>query len=44
VFDDRQALDRQTAQDEAAEVLCLVQAGALTHDMEWTVWEATSSS
>ncbi len=41
VFEDRQALDRQNAQPEVAAVLALVADGALTADMEWTVWEAS---
>jgi len=39
VFEDRAALDRQNAQSEVAEVLRLVQDGALVGDPEWTVWE-----
>jgi quinol monooxygenase YgiN len=44
VFEDRRALDRQNAQEEVARVLALVQTGALTGDLEWTVWEATPDS
>jgi quinol monooxygenase YgiN len=41
VFEDRQALERQDAQSEVARVLGLIEAGALTGDLEWTVWEAS---
>jgi quinol monooxygenase YgiN len=41
VFEDRSALDRQNAQDEVAVVLGLVEAGALTSELEWTVWETS---
>jgi quinol monooxygenase YgiN len=41
VFEDRAALDRQNAQAEVAQVLNLVDAGALISDYEWSVWEAT---
>ena len=41
VFEDQQALDRQNAQSEVAAVLDLVEAGALTRDYEWTVWETS---
>jgi len=43
VFEDHQALDRQNAQAEVAAVLELVEAGALTSEPEWTVWEATTT-
>jgi quinol monooxygenase YgiN len=43
VFEDRQALDRQNAQGEVANVLSLVEAGALTGDYEWTVWETSAA-
>lgn len=39
VFEDRQALDRQNAQDEVAKLLDLINAGAIVGDYEWTVWE-----
>ncbi|MFT3833546.1 MAG: antibiotic biosynthesis monooxygenase [Micropruina sp.] len=39
VFEDREALDRQNAQSEVAEVLRLVGDGALTSDYEWAFWE-----
>jgi quinol monooxygenase YgiN len=39
VFEDRAALDRQNAQAEVANMLRLIDAGALTSDYEWTVWE-----
>jgi quinol monooxygenase YgiN len=41
VFEDRRALDRQNAQSEVARVLGLIESGALTGDMEWTVWDAS---
>jgi quinol monooxygenase YgiN len=41
VFEDRRALERQNAQSEVARVLDLIEAGALTGDPEWTVWEAS---
>jgi quinol monooxygenase YgiN len=40
---DRQALDRQNAQREVAQVLSLIEAGALTGDYEWTVWETSAA-
>src|SRR5215467_11713842 len=43
VFTDRQALGRQNAQGEVANVLSLVEAGALTSDYEWTVWETSAT-
>ena len=39
VFTSREALDRQNAQREVAAMLDLINAGALTGDNEWTVWE-----
>jgi len=39
VFASREALDRQNAQLEVAAMLDLINAGALTGDYEWTVWE-----
>ena len=39
VFVSREALDRQNAQREVAAMLDLINAGALTGDYEWTVWE-----
>jgi len=39
VFASREALDRQNAQREVAAMLDLINAGALTGDYEWTVWE-----
>jgi quinol monooxygenase YgiN len=39
VFEDRAALDRQNEQGVVAAVISLVDDGALTRDMEWTVWE-----
>ena len=44
VFEDRAALDRQNAQAEVAEVLRLLDAGALVGDLEWTFWEAPAPS
>jgi|1186.fasta_scaffold640758_2 hypothetical protein len=41
VFASRQAPDRQDAQPEVAALLDLVNAGALTGDDEWTVWETS---
>jgi quinol monooxygenase YgiN len=38
-FENHEALERQNEQAEVAAVLSLVEAGALTHDLEWTVWE-----
>jgi quinol monooxygenase YgiN len=43
VFEDLQALWRQEAQGEVAAVLSLVEAGALTREFEWTVWEVSAS-
>jgi quinol monooxygenase YgiN len=43
VFEDREALDRQEAQGEVAKVTSLIEAGALTGDPEWTVWEASAT-
>jgi len=34
---------RPAAQDEVAKVLSLVEAGALTGDYEWTVWETSAA-
>jgi hypothetical protein len=42
VFEDREVLDRQNAQVELATVLSL-EAGALTGDLEWTVWETAAT-
>ena len=42
VFEDREALERQEAQDQVAAVLALVEDGALSDDPEWTVWEAST--
>jgi quinol monooxygenase YgiN len=42
VFEDAQALNRQNAQGEVARVLGLIEAGALTGDYEWTVWETSA--
>jgi quinol monooxygenase YgiN len=44
VFEDRAALDRQNAQAEVAEVLRLLDAGALVGDLEWAFWEAPAPS
>jgi hypothetical protein len=44
VFEDRQALERQNAQGEVAKVLSLVEAGALTGDLEWTDWEMSATA
>jgi quinol monooxygenase YgiN len=44
VFEDSRALERQSAQSEVARVLGLIEAGALTGDLEWTVWEASPDS
>ena len=43
VFEDRQALERQNAQGEVAKVLSLIEAGALTGDPEWTVWNTSAT-
>ena len=43
VFTSRQALERQNAQGEVANVLSLIEAGALTGDYEWTVWETSAT-
>jgi quinol monooxygenase YgiN len=43
VFEDREALERQEAQAEVAKVMSLLEAGALTGDPEWTVWEASTA-
>ena len=43
VFEDRKALERQEAQGEVAKVMSLIEAGALTGDPEWTVWEASAT-
>ena len=43
VFEDRQALERQNAQSEVAKVLSLIEAGVLTRDYEWTVWETSAT-
>jgi len=42
VFEDLEALDRQEALGEVAEAMSLIEAGALTSDPEWTVWEASA--
>ena len=39
VFEDREALDRQNAQDVVAKLLEVISTGALIGDYEWTVWE-----
>jgi quinol monooxygenase YgiN len=44
VFEDRDALERQNAQSEVAKVLSLVEAGSLTGDLEWTVWETSPTA
>ena len=44
VFEDRVALERQNAQIEVAKALSLVEAGALTGDLEWTVWETSPTA
>jgi quinol monooxygenase YgiN len=41
VFEDHAALERPEAQREVDAVLSLVEAGALTRDPEWTVWESS---
>ncbi|CCH80191.1 hypothetical protein BN12_790020 [Nostocoides japonicum T1-X7] len=41
VFENREALDRQNAQDEVAALLDLINGGAVIGDYEWTVWETT---
>ncbi|HVM51749.1 MAG TPA: antibiotic biosynthesis monooxygenase [Acidimicrobiales bacterium] len=43
VFEDRDALERQEAQGEVGKVMTLIEAGALTGDPEWTVWEASAA-
>jgi quinol monooxygenase YgiN len=43
VFENRQALERQNAQGEVAKVLSLIEAGTLTADYEWTVWETSAA-
>ena len=42
VFEDQEALRRQNELGEVAAVLRLVDAGALTGDYEWTVWDAST--
>jgi quinol monooxygenase YgiN len=42
VFEDRDALDRQETQAEVAEVLRLVEDGALLREFEWAIWETSS--
>jgi quinol monooxygenase YgiN len=39
VFTSREALERQNAQREVAAMLDLINAGALTGEYEWIVWE-----
>ena len=43
VFDDAAALDRQNAQPEVADVLRILDAGALVGELEWTVWDASTT-
>jgi quinol monooxygenase YgiN len=43
VFEDRAALERQEAQGEVAKVMSVIEAGALTGDPEWTVWDASAA-
>ena len=43
VFEDREALERQEAQGEVAKVMSLIEAGSLTGDPEWTVWDASTA-
>jgi hypothetical protein len=43
VFENRDALERQNAQDDVAKVLSLIEAGALTGDLEWTVWQSSAT-
>jgi quinol monooxygenase YgiN len=40
VFEDHAALDRQNAQAEVANMLHLIDAGALLSEYEWMAWEA----
>ena len=42
VFEDRDALNRQNAQPEVDAMLDIIRAGALTRDLEWTVWDVPS--
>ncbi|RNL78987.1 putative quinol monooxygenase [Nocardioides marmorisolisilvae] len=42
VFTDEDAFHRQNNQSEVAAVLALANAGALTRDLEWAIWEAGS--
>lgn len=44
VFEDRQAWERQNAQQQVSRVLRLVAAGALTGELEWTLWETSDVS
>jgi hypothetical protein len=37
-------LERQNTQAEVADVLSLVEAGALTGELEWTVWETSATA
>jgi quinol monooxygenase YgiN len=39
VFEDRRALDLQNAQHEVDAMLDIIRDGALTGDIEWSVWE-----
>jgi quinol monooxygenase YgiN len=41
VFENREALARQEEQPQVAAVLALVEAGAVTDEPAWTVWETT---
>jgi hypothetical protein len=44
VFTDRETPGRQNAQDEVANVLGLIEAGALIGDPEWTAWETSATT
>ena len=44
VFEDRDAFNRQNAQQEVDDLLDLIRSGALTRDMEWTVWETAGQA
>jgi len=44
VFEVRDAVERQNAQSEVAKILSFFEAGALTGDLEWTVWETSPTA
>lgn len=43
VFEDRAAMERQESQPEVANVVGLVEAGALAAPPEWTIYEVASA-